>query len=94
MGFRGKQFGGLCSRGFAYKNGKIVYNETVMGKSDKITLVLVDQYFFASYFPSVKQELPTLLFPDLLREVLEKYLKNEKMIGKESNEKGNFTRNV
>ncbi|MCK1207687.1 metallophosphatase [Streptococcus uberis] len=94
MGFRGKQFGGLCSRGFAYKNGKIVYNETVMGKSDKISLVLVDQYFFASYFPSVKQELPTLLFPDLLREVLEKYLKNEKMIGKESNEKGNFTRNV
>lgn len=74
MGFRGKQFGQLYSDGFRYKKGKIVYNDKVMGQSDKLTLVLVDQYYFASYFPSIKEVEVELLFPDLLREVVEKYL--------------------
>ncbi|EGJ27013.1 bifunctional metallophosphatase/5'-nucleotidase [Streptococcus porcinus] len=74
MGFRGKCFGQLYSDGFTYKNEKIVYNGKVMDKSDNISLVLVDQYYFASYFPSVKESEAELLFPDLLREVVEKYL--------------------
>lgn len=79
MGFRGECFGRLYSDGFTYKNEKIVYNGKVMGKSDNISLVLVDHYYFASYFPTVKESEVELLFPDLLREVVEKYLiKNER----------------
>ncbi|MGT2933057.1 bifunctional metallophosphatase/5'-nucleotidase [Streptococcus catagoni] len=74
MGFRGKRFGRICSSGFTYKNEKIVYNNKVMGKSEKVSLVLVDQYYFASYFPSIKNKKVTLLFPDLLRELVEDYI--------------------
>ncbi|MGT2886998.1 metallophosphatase [Streptococcus didelphis] len=95
MGFRGKTFGDIYSNGFTYKKGKIVYNKKVISKSQKLSLVLVDQYYFAPYFPSIKEAEVELLFPDLLREVVEKHLiHKQKAIGKESNEKGNFTRNA
>ncbi|AGM98331.1 bifunctional metallophosphatase/5'-nucleotidase [Streptococcus iniae] len=75
MGFRGKHFGKLMTRGFEYKNGKIVYNRRVIGKSDAMKVVVVDQYYFASYFSRLKEMQVELLFPELLREVLELYLK-------------------
>ena len=74
MGFRGKRFGRLMTKGFTYKNGKIVYNKEAAIENDKLTLVLVDQYYFASYFEKLKEQKAEFLFPDLLREVLEKYL--------------------
>ena len=40
----------------------------------KFSLVLVDQYYFASYFPTVKEKEVTLPFPDLLRGLVAKYL--------------------
>ncbi|EHI70357.1 bifunctional metallophosphatase/5'-nucleotidase [Streptococcus ictaluri] len=74
MGFRGKHFGHILTKGFAYKNGKIVYNKKVMGKSEKLSLVLVDQYYFASYFKSIKAKEPEILFPHLLRELVQDYV--------------------
>ncbi|KHD45234.1 bifunctional metallophosphatase/5'-nucleotidase [Streptococcus hongkongensis] len=80
MGFRGHQFGQIAYAGFTYKSGKIVYNDKVMGKLDKVQLVLVDQYYFASYFQTIKKHAVQLLFPDLLRHVMANYIKklNEK----------------
>lgn len=75
MGFRGKEFGSLIIGGFAYKDQEIVYNNRVVGPDQNLTLVLVDQYYFAPYFPSIKDKDVELLFPDLLREVVAKYLR-------------------
>ena len=75
MGFRGKKFGNVLTSGFTYKNGKIVYNKKVMNETATISLVLVDQYYFARYFETVKSYQPELLFPELLRELVEDYLK-------------------
>ena len=81
MGFRGERFGQMMTSGFAYKNGKIVYNGKVDKETEKKTLVLVDQYYFAPYFESLNQKngkhRGDLLFPDLLRELVEKYLKGK-----------------
>ena len=74
MGFRGKQFGNVLQAGFAYKNGKIVYNGKAIDEKKELHLVLVDQYAFASYFDKVRQHQAELLFPDLLREVVADYL--------------------
>ncbi|WP_307976911.1 metallophosphoesterase [uncultured Streptococcus sp.] len=73
-GFRGKQFGNVLQAGFAYKNGKIVYNGKAIDEKKELHLVLVDQYAFASYFDKVRQHQAELLFPDLLREVVADYL--------------------
>lgn len=75
MGFRGKKFGQIVCSGFTYKSGKIVYNDKVMGKLDKVKLVVVDQYYFAAYFQSIKKQSVQLLFPDLLRQVIANYIK-------------------
>ena len=75
MGFRGKEFGRVLTSGFDYKNGKIVYNEKVTNEKDTISLVLVDQYYFARYFETIKSHQAELLFPELLRELVETYLK-------------------
>lgn len=75
MGFRGKKFGQIACSGFTYKSGKIVYNDKVMGKLDKVKLVVVDQYYFAAYFQSIKKQTVQLLFPDLLRQVMANYIK-------------------
>ncbi|MGT2637481.1 bifunctional metallophosphatase/5'-nucleotidase [Streptococcus ratti] len=77
MGFRGKQFGRVVTSGFTYKNGKIVYNNKVTSKKDKLSLVLVDQYYFAPYFSSINSRQGQLLFPDLLRQTVEKYLRGD-----------------
>ncbi len=76
MGFRGKEFGTVLTSGFDYKNGKIVYNKKVTNEKDTISLVLVDQYYFARYFETIKSHQAELLFPELLRELVETYLKN------------------
>lgn len=78
MGFRGKEFGRVLTSGFAYKNGKIVYNEKVTEEKDTISLVLVDQYYFAPYFETIRAQQAELLFPDLLRELVESYLRQTK----------------
>lgn len=75
MGFRGKEFGTILTSGFQYKHGKIVYNKKVITENKTIRLVLVDQYYYAPYFKTVKQHQVKLLFPDLLRELVENYLK-------------------
>lgn len=75
MGFRGKEFGTVLTSGFDYKNGKIVYNKKVTNEKDTISLVLVDQYYFARYFETIKSHQAELLFPELLRELVETYLK-------------------
>jgi 2',3'-cyclic-nucleotide 2'-phosphodiesterase (5'-nucleotidase family) len=77
MGFRGKEFGTVLTSGFDYKNGKIVYNEKVTNKKDTVSLILVDQYYFARYFESIKSHQAELLFPELLRELVEDYLKHK-----------------
>ncbi|WP_057490670.1 bifunctional metallophosphatase/5'-nucleotidase [Streptococcus orisasini] len=77
MGFRGRQFGKIMTNGFTYKNAKIVYNDKATGKKDKVSLVLVDQYYFAPYFTSVNSLQGQLLFPDLLRQTVEKYLRGD-----------------
>lgn len=74
MGFRGKTFGEVITGNFAYKNGNLLYNRRVVDTNEKFSLVLVDQYYFASYFPTIKEKEVTLLFPDLLRELVAKYL--------------------
>ena len=74
MGFRGKTFGEVITGNFAYKNGNLLYNRRVVDSNEKFSLVLVDQYYFASYFPTVKEKEVTLLFPDLLRGLVAKYL--------------------
>lgn len=77
MGFRGKEFGTVLTSGFAYKNGKIVYNEKVTNEKETVSLVLVDQYYFARYFESIKSHQAELLFPELLRELVEGYLRHK-----------------
>ncbi len=54
-----------------------MYNKRVIANQEKIRLVLVDHYYFASYFPQVKKQEPILLFPDLLRELVATYLKEK-----------------
>ena len=76
MGFRGKVFGELITGNFAYKNGNLLYNSRVVDSNEKFSLVLVDQYYFSSYFPTIKEKEVTLLFPDLFRELVAKYLRN------------------
>ena len=76
MGFRGKVFGELITGNFAYKNGNLLYNGRVVDSNEKFSLVLVDQYYFSSYFPTIKEKEVTLLFPDLFRELVAKYLRN------------------
>ncbi|MEX2784573.1 bifunctional UDP-sugar hydrolase/5'-nucleotidase [Streptococcus sp. H49] len=78
MGFRGKRFGHFMTKGFTYKNGKIVYNKEAEKKDGRLTLVLADQYYFATYFEKLKEQRAEFLFPDLLREVLARYLINNK----------------
>lgn len=73
MGFRGRVFGEIVQKGFTYKNHEIVYNSHI-AKKEKLRLVLVDQYVFARYFESLKKHQAELLFPDLLREVVENYI--------------------
>ncbi|WP_421038686.1 bifunctional metallophosphatase/5'-nucleotidase [Streptococcus hyointestinalis] len=73
MGFRGRVFGDIVQKGFTYKNHEIVYNSHI-AKKEKLRLVLVDQYVFARYFEALKAYPAQLLFPDLLREVIEKYI--------------------
>ncbi|MGT2906787.1 bifunctional metallophosphatase/5'-nucleotidase [Streptococcus dentiloxodontae] len=75
MGFRGETFGSVLSGGFAYKNEEIVYNNKAISLDETFSLVLVDQYYFASYFPALKEHEAELLFPDLLREAVAHYLK-------------------
>lgn len=53
-----------------------MYNEKVTNEKDTISLVLVDQYYFARYFETIKSHQAELLFPELLRELVETYLKN------------------
>lgn len=77
MGFRGETFGQLITDGFTYKNGKIVYNEKVRDNQETLRLVLVDHYYFAPYFDKLKKYQVKLLFPELLREHVENYLKGE-----------------
>lgn len=76
MGFRGKCFGDICLEGLTYKNQKIVYNDKVHS-GGKISLIVVDQYYFAPYFEMIKKHPATLLFPELLRDVVKNYLKGE-----------------
>ncbi|WP_066916190.1 bifunctional metallophosphatase/5'-nucleotidase [Streptococcus sp. DD12] len=75
MGFRGKIFGEMRSQGFTYKNGEIVYNRKVDKTKERHRLVLVDQYYFAPYFESLKQQKVHLHFPDLLRQTVARYMK-------------------
>lgn len=75
MGFRGKTFGQVITGNFAYKNGNLLYNGRVVDSHEKFSLVLVDQYYYAAYFPTIKEKDATLLFPDLLRELVAKYLR-------------------
>ncbi|HGD4629988.1 TPA: bifunctional UDP-sugar hydrolase/5'-nucleotidase [Streptococcus agalactiae] len=76
MGFRGKYFGEVLHSGFDYKNGKIVYNEKDIDAKEEVILVIVDQYYFASYFECLKTKKVDLLFPELLRDVVADYLIN------------------
>lgn len=62
MGFRGKCFGEVLHSGFDYKNGKIVYNEEDIDAKEEVILVIVDQYYFASYFECLKTKKVDLLF--------------------------------
>ena len=62
MGFRGKTFGEVITGNFAYKNGNLLYNRRVVDSNEKFSLVLVDQYYFASYFPTVKEKEVTSSF--------------------------------
>ncbi len=48
--------------GFDYKNGKIVYNEKDIDAKEEVILVIVDQYYFASYFECLKTKKVDLLF--------------------------------
>ena len=52
-----------------------MYNEKVTNEKDTISLVLVDQYYFARYFETIKSHQAELLFPEVLRELVETYLK-------------------
>jgi 2',3'-cyclic-nucleotide 2'-phosphodiesterase (5'-nucleotidase family) len=80
MGFRGKKFGKLLTKGFAFKNGKIVYNEKVVNENGTIRLAVVDQYYFARYFETLKTKKGQLLFPSLLRELVGTYLQDKKYL--------------
>ncbi len=75
MGFRGKVFGDMRSQGFTYKNGKIVYTSKVDRTKERHRLVLVDQYYFAPYFESLKNQKVQFHFPDLLRQTVARYMK-------------------
>ena len=67
MGFRGKTFGEVITGNFAYKNGNLLYNRRVVDSNEKFSLVLVDQYYFSSYFPTIKEKEVHASFPDLFR---------------------------
>ena len=70
--------GNRCDRKSFFANkkyeGNLLYNRRVVDSNEKFSLVLVDQYYFASYFPTIKEKEVTLLFPDLVRELVAKYL--------------------
>lgn len=76
MGFRGKTFGEMVYLGFSLKNGEIFFDDRLID-NDMISLVLVDQYYFAPYFDSMQDKEVSLLFPELLRDVVRNYLRGE-----------------
>lgn len=76
MGFRGKIFGEMVFLGFDFRDGELHLDAKIDGDSP-IDLMIVDQYYFAPYFERIREKEVELLFPELLRDVVRKYLKGE-----------------
>ena len=76
MGFRGKVFGELITGNFAYKNGNLLYNSRVVDSNEKFSLVLVDRVLLFFLLPYNQGKGSHASFPDLFRELVAKYLRN------------------
>ena len=57
-----------------------MYNEKVVNENGTIRLAVVDQYYFARYFETLKTKKGQLLFPSLLRELVGTYLQDKKYL--------------
>lgn len=72
-GFRGKIFGEIQMTGFDLKDGKIIVEGRTLKDDDEITFVCPDHLRFSPFFPIIEEKGQNqILYPDLLRTVLEK----------------------
>ncbi|WEV60458.1 metallophosphatase [Streptococcaceae bacterium ESL0729] len=79
MGFRGKAFGELVFYGIEQDtNGNFLYKGKKIEDGLNYCFVMPDQYYFAKYFPSLKEGgQAEILFPKFLREVVYSYLREK-----------------
>ncbi|URZ87830.1 bifunctional metallophosphatase/5'-nucleotidase [Floricoccus penangensis] len=80
MGFRGKYFGDLILYGMSYQvynyKEEFLYQGQEIEDEKEYEFVVPDQYYFAKYFPSLKNSGEAeILFPKFLREIVYNYLK-------------------
>lgn len=79
MGFRGKIFGDIITVGLSDHQGKLFYQGKAIDESDDYTVLVPDQYIFASYFPILKASgTAEIQFPKFMREIVADYLKTDR----------------
>ncbi|GFH41110.1 bifunctional metallophosphatase/5'-nucleotidase [Lactococcus insecticola] len=79
MGFRGKVFGDIVTRGVAVRDGQIYYQDHLISDEKSYQILVPDQYYFASYFPILKSSgTAEIQFPRFMREIVAESLKAEK----------------
>ncbi|KRN01183.1 5-nucleotidase [Levilactobacillus senmaizukei DSM 21775 = NBRC 103853] len=77
MGFRGKVFGELNYLGISYDpdTQTVAWQGAPLVKTRRYTLAMVDHYLFIPFFPTISiMGENDILYPELLREVFERYL--------------------
>jgi 2',3'-cyclic-nucleotide 2'-phosphodiesterase (5'-nucleotidase family) len=71
MGFRGKEFGDLVMIGIDFHDGHYYYEGKVIEDDATYQFVVPDQYYFARYFPRLKElGEAEILFPRIMREIV------------------------
>lgn len=78
MGFRGKGFGDMITVGLSDHQGQLLYQGKAVEAATYYTVLVPDQYIFASYFPILKASgTAEIQFPKFMREIVEDYLKTD-----------------
>jgi 2',3'-cyclic-nucleotide 2'-phosphodiesterase (5'-nucleotidase family) len=69
MGFRGKQFGDIVTRGLDNQNNELLYQGSPVILTQTYAILVPDQYLFASYFPILKSSgSAEIQFPKFMRD--------------------------
>ena len=78
MGFRGKVFGDIITVGLSEHQGQLFYQGEVIDEAVYYTVLVPDQYIFASYFPILKASgTAEIQFPKFMREIVADYLRTD-----------------